>query len=89
MLVRPTHFVVGGQALARDSTGRVIFVDGALPGETVEVELRSSKKDFAKARVVSIVEPSPDRVTPACEVWHRGCGGCDWQHIASSARSSN
>jgi 23S rRNA (uracil1939-C5)-methyltransferase len=86
MLVRPTHFVVGGAALGRDGTGRVVFVNGALPGETVQVEVRERKKDFTKADVVAVVEPSPERVAPACEVWHRGCGGCDWQHIASSAQ---
>ena len=82
----PTHLVVGGAALARDDSGRVVFVDGALPGETVRAELRSAKKDFAKADVVAVIDPSPSRVEPSCEAWHRGCGGCDWQHIAPDAQ---
>jgi 23S rRNA (uracil1939-C5)-methyltransferase len=84
--LRPSHLVVGGAALARDSTGRVVFVDGALPDETVSVELQAVKKDFARARVVEILEPSIDRTEPACEAWHRGCGGCDWQHIRPEAQ---
>ena len=82
----PTHLVVGGAALARDRTGRVVFVDGAMPGETVQAQLRSAKKDFARADVVAVIDPSPSRVEPLCEAWHRGCGGCDWQHIAPDAQ---
>ncbi|MCU1366376.1 MAG: putative methyltransferase [Ilumatobacteraceae bacterium] len=81
-----SHLVVGGAALARQADGRVVFVSGALPGETVSVELRSTKKDFAMADVRSVVHASPDRIEPACEAWHRGCGGCDWQHIDPAAQ---
>lgn len=78
--------VVGGAALAREVGGRVVFVTGALAGETVVVQMRSSKKDFATADVVDVVVASKDRVVPPCEAWHRGCGGCDWQHIEPSAQ---
>ncbi|MCU1387236.1 MAG: putative methyltransferase [Ilumatobacteraceae bacterium] len=81
-----SHLVVGGAALARQADGRVVFVSGALPGETVSAEVHSAKKDFAKADVRSVVHASPDRVEPACEAWHRGCGGCDWQHIDPAAQ---
>ncbi len=78
--------VVGGAALAREQSGRVVFISGALPGETVDVRLRNAKKDFANADVVTVVVGSPDRVEPSCSSWHRGCGGCDWQHIAPDAQ---
>ena len=78
--------VVGGAALARGADGRIVFVHGGLPDETVDVEVRSVKKDFAVADVVAVVEASPDRVEPPCEAWHRGCGGCDWQHIDPAAQ---
>lgn len=85
-----SHLVVGGAALAREvdgiHAGRVVFVSGALPGERVRVALRTAKKDFAAGDVVDVQGPSPDRVDPACEAWHRGCGGCDWQHIEPSAQ---
>ena len=78
--------VVGGAALAREESGRVVFVSGAIAGETVDVRFTSGKKDFARAEVVAAVEASPDRVVPPCEAWHRGCGGCDWQHIDPAAQ---
>jgi len=80
------HMVVGGEALARESSGRVVFVSGAIAGETVRAELTAAKKDFARATVTEVLVASPDRVTPACEAWHRGCGGCDWQHIEPAAQ---
>jgi len=79
--VRIERLVAGGDALGRLSDGRVSFVEGALPGELVEVEITEDKKDFAKARLVGIVEPSPDRVEPPCPHVARGCGGCSWQHL--------
>ena len=84
--IRTSHMVVGGAALARDATGRVVFVDGALPDETVLVRYRSNKRDFATADVVEVFDASPNRVVEACEMWHRGCGGCDWQHIKPEAQ---
>ena len=80
------HLVVGGDALAREPGGRVVFIDGAIPGETVRVRLTLDKKDFAKGAVAEVLTASPDRITPACEAWHRGCGGCDWQHIEPVAQ---
>ncbi|HEY4332283.1 MAG TPA: TRAM domain-containing protein, partial [Ilumatobacteraceae bacterium] len=78
--------VVGGACIARDAQGRVVFVSGAMPGERVVVAVRQAKKDFATADVVAVVEASRDRVEPPCEAWHRGCGGCDWQHIRAEAQ---
>ena len=78
--------MVGGAALAREDDGRVVFVSGALPDETVRVTIRTAKKDFASGDVTEVVAASPNRVTPPCEAWHRGCGGCDWQHIAPAAQ---
>lgn len=72
----------GGDAIAREPGGRVVFVEGAIVGELVRVELTSSKRDFAKGVVVEVLEASPDRVAPPCPHVARGCGGCGWQHIA-------
>lgn len=71
--------VPGGDGLARHE-GKVVFVPMALPGEKARVRLVESKKDFARATVLEILEPSPDRVEPGCKVFGR-CGGCDWQHM--------
>jgi tRNA/tmRNA/rRNA uracil-C5-methylase (TrmA/RlmC/RlmD family) len=78
--------VAGGAALARDDTGRVVFVDGALPGEIVTARLTETRVDFARAVAVDILEPSPDRVFPPCPALAAGCGGCSWQHIAPAAQ---
>ncbi|MDQ3757116.1 MAG: TRAM domain-containing protein, partial [Actinomycetota bacterium] len=71
----------GGDALARDDDGRVVFVEGALPGETVTAEVFESKRDYARARVVEVLSPSPGRVAAPCAGVAAGCGGCQWQHV--------
>jgi 23S rRNA (uracil1939-C5)-methyltransferase len=81
-----TTVAAGGDGLGRDGSGRVVFVSGALPGESVSVEIVRQKKDFAHARVVDVVRASPDRVEPPCPFVAAGCGGCDWQHIAPGAQ---
>ncbi len=87
-LVLVTEAVVaGGSALARHE-GRVVFVEGALPGERVAVEVVDERRDFARARLVDVLEPSPHRVTPPCPFVAAGCGGCDWQHADPAAQPS-
>jgi 23S rRNA (uracil1939-C5)-methyltransferase len=81
-----TTVVAGGDGLGRDDGGRVTFVDGALPGETVSVELHQQKKDFARGHVVDVLHPSADRVEPPCPFVASGCGGCDWQHVRPDAQ---
>jgi 23S rRNA (uracil1939-C5)-methyltransferase len=83
--LRIEKLVPGGEGLARHD-GRVVFVPGVLPGEEVSVEFTETKKDFARARVVEILEPSPDRVAPPC-AYAGTCGGCDWLHIAPAAQA--
>jgi 23S rRNA (uracil1939-C5)-methyltransferase len=81
-----TAIAHGGAALGRHE-GRVIFVPYALPGETVCVEITEDKGRYAFARLVEVLDPSPDRVVPPCPYFGpagrggTGCGGCQWQHI--------
>lgn len=79
--------VAGGDALARDGDGRVVFVAGALPGERVRARVTEERRDFSRAVSVEILEPSPDRVSPPCAALAAGCGGCTWQHVAQEAQS--
>lgn len=81
-----TSMAVGGEAVAREASGRVVFVSGALPGETVTAELVEEKASFARGSVVEVLTPSPDRVEPPCPNVALGCGGCDWQHIDVDAQ---
>lgn len=63
----------------------VVFVDKAIPGDVVDVELIRKKKNFAEARVHQLKKASHHRVTPFCE--HFGvCGGCKWQHMDYEAQ---
>ncbi|MEO6469468.1 MAG: TRAM domain-containing protein [Acidimicrobiia bacterium] len=80
--------VAGGEALARGADGRVVLIEGAIPGERVRVELHNVKKTFARGRILEVLEPSADRVAPPCPHVAAGCGGCDWQHIAPDAQRS-
>lgn len=65
--------------------GKVIFIDGALPGETVEFMRVRNRSDFAEGRLEAVVTPAPDRVEPPCR--HAGyCGGCKLQHLASAGQ---
>ncbi|MDD2533483.1 MAG: 23S rRNA (uracil(1939)-C(5))-methyltransferase RlmD [Eubacteriales bacterium] len=66
-----------GQGIGR-LDGQVIFVDGAIPGDCVVVEIIEQHKQYAVARLVSTVSPSPDRIEPFCELFNR-CGGCALQ----------
>ena len=84
--VTPTAMVAGGDAIARDRDGRVVFVTGALPGEHVRAEVLRERKSHAMARVVEVLEAAPDRLPPPCPELERGCGACQWQHIAGSAQ---
>ena len=84
--LQTTGLAVGGEAVAREASGRVVFVSGAIPGELVTVDLTDERKKFARGTVTEVLEPSPDRVTPPCPHVATGCGGCDWQHIELSAQ---
>ena len=85
LILKIDKLVPGGQGMARHD-GRVVFVGGVLPGEEVRVEITESKKDFAKAEMREILQPSPRRVTPPCSLAGI-CGGCDWLHIDPAAQA--
>jgi 23S rRNA (uracil1939-C5)-methyltransferase len=61
----------------------VIFVDGALPEEEVEVQITLQKKNYAKANLLCILKASPHRIDPPCEYFDE-CGGCSLQHATIS-----
>jgi len=60
--------------------GLVIFVKGALRGETCKIRLLKVLRNVAYAKIVEIITPSPHRITPACENFGK-CGGCDFMHM--------
>jgi 23S rRNA (uracil1939-C5)-methyltransferase len=68
-----------GRGVARRPDGKVVFVEGALPGERAAVRITTGGKRFDLARAVSILSHADGRREPACP--HFGvCGGCATQH---------
>lgn len=72
--------VAGGAGLAREDGGRVVLVDGGLPGERVRVRITRSKPRMAEGVALEVLAASPGRVEPPCPERLAGCGGCDLQH---------
>ena len=68
-----------GNGIAKPE-GRVVFVEGVLPGEVVDARVTKRKKAFAFAVPTAIHRRSPDRVQPFCEHFD-DCGGCTWQYL--------
>ncbi len=76
-LTIPTY---GGEAMGRLEDGRAVFVSFGLPGETVRARLTEQKKGFARAVLLEVLKPSPDRIPAKCV--HFGvCGGCHYQAL--------
>ena len=73
----------GSAAVGHLSDGKTVFVEGAVPGDVVRVELTEEKHRFARGHVAEIVEASPGRVTPPCAA---GCGGCPWAPLSYEAQ---
>lgn len=80
IIVKITGLGSSGEGVGKVD-GFTVFAHGALPGETVEVELERVKKSYASGHVTAIVEASPDRVEPLCPVYEE-CGGCQLQHLS-------
>jgi 23S rRNA (uracil1939-C5)-methyltransferase len=72
--------VAGGDGLAFLG-GKAVFVPLALPGEKLLARLVSDKRDFARAEIVELLEPSPHRIEAPCPLYGK-CGGCNLQHLA-------
>lgn len=92
MVNQPLHtitidkLVAGGDGLGRLDDGRVVFVPDVIAGETVQVEIVETKRDFARARLVAVDVSVPTRREPPCAFVAQACGGCNWQHIDDSAQ---
>ena len=68
-----------GEGVARIS-GQVVFVKGAIEGETCEIRILRTTKNVAWAKIETILSPSPHRLEPACPAFGP-CGGCDFLHM--------
>ena len=79
-MLRVDSIAHGGRGVAR-ANGYVVFVAGALPGDRVRARLTKAKRDFAEARAVEVIEPSPDRVPDRCLHDGEPCPGAPWQGL--------
>jgi tRNA/tmRNA/rRNA uracil-C5-methylase (TrmA/RlmC/RlmD family) len=82
--VRIHDLAFGGAGVGRVEDF-VVFVPFVIPGEEVEAEVTEVKKRFARARLLQVIEPSPDRVKARCPYFGE-CGGCQYQHLAYEAQ---
>jgi 23S rRNA (uracil1939-C5)-methyltransferase len=89
LLLTIEKLIYGGDGLARlpagpgtddaQGRGKAVFVPFVLASEKVEASLTEQKPGFARAKVASVIEPSPHRMQPGCQYYAR-CGGCHYQH---------
>ncbi|MBT8448337.1 MAG: 23S rRNA (uracil(1939)-C(5))-methyltransferase, partial [Gammaproteobacteria bacterium] len=74
-----------GRGIGQLASGKTIFVDMALPGETALAEYTYKRSKFDEARAIEITNPAAERVTPPCA--HFGiCGGCSLQHLSTAGQ---
>jgi len=74
-----------GQGVAHNAEGKVVFIEGALPGEEVQVQVHRKKNNWEQASMTAMRRESSQRVTPRCR--HFGvCGGCKMQHLDVGAQ---
>jgi 23S rRNA (uracil1939-C5)-methyltransferase len=93
--VRPADWLqvesldIDAQGVARRADGKVVFIDGALPGEWVRANVHRKKNNWEQASLVEVHEESAQRVRPRCPHFglHEGaCGGCKMQHLHVGAQ---
>lgn len=80
---------IEAQGVAHDSGGKVVFIDGALPGEDVQVDITRRKPQWEQGNLRALRRESALRVPPRCPHFglHAGsCGGCKMQHLDAAAQ---
>ena len=80
------HFdsVGSNGGISRDKEGnqirKVLFVPFAAEGDVCDLQILKSRSSYAEGKIVRLIEPSPVRVQPVCNMFGV-CGGCKWQHV--------
>ena len=85
VVVDVERLVAGGVGLSRRDDGRVVLVDGGLPGERLEVSV-IERRGSEHGRIIKVVNPSQGRIEPECPHVIEGCGGCDLAHLRHDAQ---
>jgi 23S rRNA (uracil1939-C5)-methyltransferase len=93
LLLTIEKLIYGGEGLARlpidpnknkdeaHARGKAVFVPFVLAGEKIQASITEQKPGFARAIVDAVIEPSAQRIPPACPYFAR-CGGCHYQHAS-------
>lgn len=84
MTVTVETLAAGGEGIARYK-GITLFIPASAPGDVAEVEITKVARNFARARILRLETPSPDRVPVHCPL-AEGCAGCQLQHLAYPAQ---
>jgi 23S rRNA (uracil1939-C5)-methyltransferase len=71
----------GGRGIARRDDGFVVFIAGGLPGDRVRARISKSKRGYAEATAVELIEPSPERIADVCLHDGEPCPGAQWQGL--------
>ena len=71
---------VNGEGIGKVD-GYTLFIKDAVIGDVVEAKVMKAKKNYGYARLMKIITPSKDRVTPVC-TFARKCGGCQIQEMS-------
>lgn len=82
--IRIEGLAAGGDGIGR-LDGKAAFVPLSAPGDLAVVRVEEERPGFIRAEIAELVEPSPDRVEPACPLYGR-CGGCSLQHLSYEAQ---
>ncbi len=75
-----SNLAYGGEAIGRLPDGRAVFVPFTLPGERVRAQLVEEKPGYARARLLEVLAPAAQRISPRCPHFMT-CGGCHYQHM--------
>lgn len=76
------RIAAGGEGVGRLPDGITVFVSRSAPGDVLDVDVVERKARFARARILSVLEPGPGRAEPECPHYVQDqCGGCQLQHL--------
>ncbi|MBI4377348.1 MAG: 23S rRNA (uracil(1939)-C(5))-methyltransferase RlmD [Elusimicrobia bacterium] len=93
LTVKAERLAPEGEGICRaEGSARVVFVPYTVPHDKIVVEIRERQKNFARGRILEIIEKGPERIVPQCPLHFDpsrpdpACGGCDWQQLPYAAQ---
>ncbi len=87
-VLRVASVAAGGDGVAREPSGRVVFLPRTAPGDRVAVRIVEERGSWARGRAVALRAPGPERAPAPCPHYRRGCGGCQLQHLSPDGQAA-